>query len=96
MVPPEHLSEFRAWLHTLSVDTYWHAPRYVPIRERRSLLWAKRNQAELTENERLYIDGYYETFRTKYFSDDNKMFDSRLGVPRANLPEATLVEDTES
>lgn len=92
-VPQGRLMEFRAWLFKMSVDTYWYTPRYVDLRERRPLLWAKRNQAEFTNNELLYAQGYYENLRVKYFGDKDTMFQSRVGVPRENLPNTFLVED---
>jgi hypothetical protein len=89
-VPTGRLIEFRAWLETLHVEMYWYAPRSIDIRDRRPLLWSKKSAAELTNNELLHLQGYYENLRVKYFADKDKMFLSRVGVPRENLPTTTL------
>jgi len=63
----------------------WRYPRAKPIRPKRTQLQrerfhVKKEAGYLTTEERLYQQGYYEKFRTKYF-DDEALF-KVVGMPR--------------
>jgi hypothetical protein len=92
-VPKEQEEEFMAWLHTLQVRIYWRNEREQKDRNRKTLLWSKKNATVLTENENLYLTGYYENFRSKYFEDDGDWMQTHLGSPRENLESLTLAYD---
>ena len=51
------------------------------------MLWTRHNISDtnMTDNERLYTMGYFETLKVKYFNDDTNYVDSLLGQARAIL-----------
>lgn len=78
MVPPElelAYTEERTWLNP---GAYWlnKGTRY---RQRQTLLHAKSNQVEITDNQRLAQQGYYENLLIKYTCDIDSVR-NRIGI----------------
>jgi len=81
-VPDRQLLDFYAWAEQQDVDLYWSNPRASRKRSTRPLLWTRKAQPELTDQERLYTMGYYDNLQTKFNID----ISHKLGQPRENMP----------
>jgi hypothetical protein len=81
-VPTDKVTEFLLWAERQTVDIYWHHTRSPKKRPKRTLLWTKKAQPEMTFNERLYTSGYYKQLQTTFNID----MESTLGEPRPNMP----------
>jgi len=92
-VEEKHHNDFIDWLYTQKVVVYWYNSKNPIKRHRRQLLWHKKSQNELTDNERLLTMGYYADLKSKYFCEDNKMFDSRIGIPREGVYDMAQVDE---
>lgn len=74
--------EFEAWVKLQDIDVYWLNSRTTRLREQQRLMYSRAN-SDITDNERLFQMGYYETFGSKYFADANsKSMLARLGPIR--------------
>jgi hypothetical protein len=84
-VPVEQRTEFLTWLEKQQFEVYWCSSRNVNLRKRRPMLYARKNQPDLTLNERLFAMGYFTNLSSKYFSEDDTMLLERLGPARAEV-----------
>lgn len=78
------VKEFDTWMNQQDYLLAWRNHRPVAMRPNRELLYVRKG-GEMTVNERLWTMGYYTKLHDKYFSDNSKMLESRLGLARAEL-----------
>lgn len=86
-VPPNQIKDIDAWIYRSKKIAVWCHLKPPKVKPNRTLLWTRNNVSDnaMTDNERLYTMGYFETFKVKYFSDDATYVDSLLGEARASL-----------
>lgn len=78
------IKEFDAWMNSQDYLLAWRNYRPAALRPGKELLYVRKG-GEITVNERLWTMGYYTKLHDKYFSDNSKMLESRLGSARAEL-----------
>lgn len=81
-VPDTLISRFDSEEKTANL-AYWRSFKPSKIKLRRSLLSVGRVRTDITDNELLYAQGYYE-YLAKYFSDSTYV-EAHLGSPREEL-----------
>ena len=84
-VPKDKVEKFLTWLEQQTFELYWNSQRSGTLRNKRPLLYVRKNQPELTTEERLYSMGYYANLHSKYFSDNDTILLERLGPARAEI-----------
>jgi len=84
-VPKEQAEEFDRWCAGQEHDYIWKYTTYIPLKPVKRLLFNRKNSVDITDNERLYTMGYYESLANKYFSEDDTMLSERLGPVRIEL-----------
>lgn len=74
--------QFEEWVKLQDIEIYWFNSKTPRVREQQRLMFSRAN-SDITDNERLFQMGYYETFGSKYFADaDSKSMSVRLGPIR--------------
>jgi hypothetical protein len=94
---PQHLfTEWQTWCDLRDPPAWWRQHKPVKLRQKKTVLYTRANisQKEITDNERLYSLGYFDTLKDKlkYFHEGTNLT-SRLGLPRDRLDE--LLQDVE-
>lgn len=86
-VPEELETQVDSWIRQCRPMAVWCHLKAPRVKPQRGMLWTRGNISDrnMTDNERLYTMGYFETLKVKYFNEDTNYVDSLLGQARAIL-----------
>jgi hypothetical protein len=92
IIAQDKMLHFEIWLKSQTIEVLWVHNSTPEIRTRRAMLHAYRHDSiDFTDNEWLYIKGYYKNFVSKYYSQRLEDFVAeQLGPPRQAVLEYDL------
>ena len=90
-VPADQEQDFLAWADPREFISCFTPHRYSKMRRRRPFLWTRANGSDsvITENERLYSMGYYQSLQEKFNVD----LQTAIGEPRPYIVDKDFAND---